>query len=228
MRCFCRNVFANSFSTFIALGALSIVVNAHNASGEETKTDQASLFDGKTLGKWKVTDFGGHGKVHVADGNLVIEGGVDLSGVTYSGQVQRDNYEISLEAKRAKGEDFFCGLTFPIGKDHASLIVGGWGGGIVGISSLNSADASENQTTSFHEFKNDQWYSIRVRVTPKKLEAWIGKEQVVDLLREDHRFSVRFEVEPSQPLGIATWQTTAHIRNINLKKLSPAAEKPQP
>jgi len=195
---------------------------------EEPQPKKTLLFDGKTLGQWKITDFGGHGKVHIAAGNLVIESGTDLSGVNWSGKLLRENYEVSLEAKRAGGSDFFCGLTFPIGKAHASLIVGGWGGGIVGISSIDSADASENQTSSYHDFKTGQWYPIRVRVTAKKLAAWIGKEQVVDVDREDHRFSTRFEVEPSQPLGIATWQTTAHIRHIAIAKLDEKEKSPQP
>ncbi|MCA9245574.1 MAG: DUF1080 domain-containing protein [Planctomycetales bacterium] len=214
-----RSTFVTSqhVALLLAFGCLACAGSARG----ETK----QLFDGKTLGKWKVTDFAGHGKVQVEDGNLVIRDGVDLTGVTWSGEVLRENYEISLEAKRAEGSDFFCGLTFPVGKDHVSLIVGGWGGGIVGISSIDSADASENQTTTYHEFKNGQWYTIKARVTEKKIEAWIDKEQVVDVEREGHRLNVRFEVEPSQPLGIATWRTTAHLRKISVAPLYTAQKK---
>lgn len=58
------------------------------------------------------------------------------------------NYELSLEAMRVDGSDFFCGLTFPVGSNFCSFIVGGWGGGVVGLSSLNSEDASQNETTN--------------------------------------------------------------------------------
>ena len=34
------------------------------------------------------------------------------------------NYELSLEARRVEGEDFFCCLTFPYKKTHASFVLG--------------------------------------------------------------------------------------------------------
>ena len=37
------------------------------------------------------------------------------------------DYELRLEAKRVEGGDFFCGLTFPVGKEYCTLILGGWG-----------------------------------------------------------------------------------------------------
>src|SRR5689334_13543165 len=91
-----------------------------------------SLFDGKTLTGWKVTDFAGRGDVKVDSGRLLLETGV-MTGVTWSNDLPRMDYEISLEAMRVDGSDFFCGLTFPVGKDPCSFIVGGWGGGVVGL-----------------------------------------------------------------------------------------------
>src|SRR5687768_9229555 len=106
------------------------------------------MFDGKTLTGWKVTDFAGHGDVKAVDGKLVLEQGY-MTGVTYTNSVPRVNYEVSLEAMRVEGNDFFCGLTFAAGKDPCSLIVGGWGGGVVGLSSLDGEDASSNETTQY-------------------------------------------------------------------------------
>ena len=51
-----------------------------------------------------------------------------MTGITWTNEMPRMGYEISLEAMRVEGSDFFCGLTFPVGKDYLSLIVGGWGG----------------------------------------------------------------------------------------------------
>ena len=81
-------------------------------------TEQAgkSLFDGKTLAGWKVTDFAGHGEVTVKDGTLVLEMG-QMTGITWTNDLPRMNYELSLEAMRVEGSDFFCGLTFPVAKD---------------------------------------------------------------------------------------------------------------
>jgi hypothetical protein len=106
-----------------------------------------------------------------------------------------------------------------VGEDPCSLIVGGWGGGVVGLSSVDGDDASQNETTQYMQFENNRWYHIRLRVTPDRIQAWIDKEQVVNLKTEDRRLSVRLEVEASKPLGIATWNTAAALRNIQLKQL---------
>jgi hypothetical protein len=177
-----------------------------------------SLFDGKTLAGWKVSDFAGRGEVEVKDGQLTLGNG-SMTGVTWTNDLPRTNYEISLEAMRAEGSDFFCGLTFPVGKDPCSLIVGGWGGGVVGLSSLDGQDAANNETTRYITFKNGQWYHIRLQVTPKSIQAWIDADKVVDVTTEEKTFSIRLEMEESKPLGIATWSTAAALRNIKIRRL---------
>lgn len=177
------------------------------------------LFDGKTLKGWAVTDFAGHGEVHVQKGLLVLEQGY-LTGVHWTNTPPTNNYEISLEAMRMGGHDFFCGLTFPIAGTNATLIVGGWGGGLVGISSIDGYDASENETTGFRAFKRDTWYAIRLRVTSERLEAWLDGEQIVNVKTVGRRFSLRSgPIEESVPLGIATFETKAALRNIVMRQL---------
>jgi len=182
-----------------------------------------SLFDGKTLGPWKSTDFGGEGKVHVQNGQIILEmANADLTGITWAGSrddLPHIDYEISLKAMRADGSDFFCGLTFPYKDSHASLICGGWGGGLVGISSLGNMDASENETSSFHQFKNGQWYAIVLRVTDGHIQAWIDGDQVVDAEVGARKVGVRLEVEASIPLGVATWHTKGALKDIQIRRL---------
>ena len=179
---------------------------------------EISLFDGKTLTGWKESDFAGRGEVEVKDGRIIIGTGV-MTGITWTNEVPTNNYEISLEAMRVEGSDFFCALTFPVGKDPCSFIVGGWGGGVVGLSSLDGADAASNETTKYLNFENGKWFAIRLRVTPEKIQAWIENEPVVDIVATDKKFSIRLEVEPSKPLGIATWSTTGALRNLRLRRL---------
>lgn len=184
-----------------------------------------SLFDGKSLGQWKSTEFGGEGDVEIKEGAIVIGAGNSLSGIHWTGKYPRTNYELSLEAKRVNGSDFFCGLTFPVGDDSCSFICGGWGGGVVGLSSIDGSDASENETTGYEEFVSDRWYKIRVRVTDGKIAAWIDDKQRVDVDTEGKRIGVRIEVDLSRPLGIATYNTTAAIKNIQIKPVDGAAAK---
>jgi hypothetical protein len=179
------------------------------------------LFDGKTLGSWKVSEFGGEAKVHVKDGAIVMDGSDMMAGITWTGEVLRSNYELELEGMRRDGSDFFCTTTFPVGKEYCSLVVGGWGGRLVGLSSIDGADASENDTTTSMDFKNRRWYKVRIRVTDAAIEAWIDGKQMVDQPRKGQRFSIRMEVEPCRPLGIATWYTEGAVRNIRLRGLKP-------
>ncbi len=183
------------------------------------------LFDGKSLAGWKPTNFGGEGEVSVQEGVVILEQGNDMTGITYSrGDFPTLNYEVTLEGKRLQGNDFFCTTTFPVGDSHCSLVVGGWGGTVVGLSSIDSEDASENETSRAKTFQRDQWYRVRIRVTQGRIEAWIEDEKVVDLATKGKKISVRAECEPCKPFGIATWRTTGAVRDIRLRTLT-AAEK---
>ncbi len=180
---------------------------------------EISLFDGKTLGQWKITDFGGQGDVYVKDGSIFLEMGNDMTGVTWAGPLVRMNYEITLEAMRVAGSDFFCGLTFPVGENPCSLILGGWGGEVCGLSNIDYYDAADNETTQIVSFENGRWYSVRLRVTPGRIEAWLDDEELVNIETTGRKIDIRAEVDLSQPLGIATWQTSGAIRNIRLLRL---------
>ncbi len=181
--------------------------------------EEISLFDGQTLGQWKATDFGGQGNVQVKDGAIYLEMGSYATGVTWTGPVVRMNYEISLDAMRVQGSDFFCGLTFPVGESPCTLILGGWGGSLCGLSSIDHFDASENETTRMMHFENGTWYHVRLRVVPNRIQAWLSDESLVDVDITDHKIDIRLEMDACQPLGIATWVTTGAIKNIHLKKL---------
>ncbi len=188
------------------------------SASSESNEAWKSYFDGKTLKGWKVTDFAGHGEVSVKDGTIVLEMG-QMTGITWTNDLPTMNYEISLEAMRVDGGDFFCGLTFPVGKDPCSLIVGGWGGGVVGLSSLDSQDAANNETTTYMNFKSGQWYLIRLRVTEGKIQAWIDSDIMVDADTKARAISIRMEVEESKPLGIASYSTKAALKNIKIRQL---------
>jgi len=185
---------------------------------------EVSLFNGRGLGQWKITDFGGQGSVYVKDDSIMLSSGNNLTGVTWTGPLVRMNYEINLDAMRVDGDDFFCGLTFPVNDSCVTFVVGGWGGTVCGISSIDYFDASDNETTKRGYFDRNRWYHIRVRVTPEKIQCWIDDKQYVDLETAGKDLDVRIEVTDSKPLGIAAWRTAAAIKNIRLTKL-PATKK---
>jgi hypothetical protein len=198
----------------------------HNQKGQKPDDGEASqprdssyIFDGKTLTGWEITNFGPQGPVFISDDQVVLGMGDGCTGITWKGKFPSVGYEVTLEAKRIDGNDFFCGMTFPVGKDPCTLIVGGWGGTVVGLSSINGMDASENETSTLRQFEKDRWYTIRLRVTEELIQAWIDDEIVVDFAIGSNSLSIRPEVELSKPFGIASWRTTAAIRNIRVVKI---------
>lgn len=177
------------------------------------------LFDGSTLGDWEQTSFGGEGPVSVIDSAIVLGMGDPLTGVTWTGEALPPAYEIALEATRLAGNDFFCGLTFPVGPTHCSLILGGWGGTTVGLTSLDGRDASENETTRELKFDDKRWYRVRVAVSPTHIRAWLDDQPIVEVATAGRRISIRPEVDPSRPLGVAAYRTRAGVRGIRVRAL---------
>jgi hypothetical protein len=178
-----------------------------------------ALFDGQSLTNWAATDFGGHGKVSVKPGEIDIGAGEEMSGIAWTnGTLPKTDYEISLEAMKVEGGDFFCGLTFPVVDSWCSLIIGGWGGGVVGLSSLDDYDASENETTRNMAFAANRWYKVHLRVTPARIQAWLDDQKIVDVSIVGRKVSVRpGSIYLSEPLGIATYETSAAIRDFKLR-----------
>jgi len=177
------------------------------------------LFDGKTLNGWRECDFVGRSEVRIANGCLVMKEGNDMTGVKWTKDLPRLDYEVTLQAMRVDGSDFFCGLTFPVKEDPCTLILGGWGGSLVGLSSLDGMDASENETTTIVSFQNQRWYRVRLRVTAAKIEAWLDSQKIIDANITDRKISIRWECEPCKPFGIATWRTTGAVRDIRIRRL---------
>jgi hypothetical protein len=223
-----RHALSISIALLIVAAAATQTTPADDASAKAGKAkpsfkevgrEWTPLFDGRTMNGWKVTQFGGEGTVEAKNGELILGVGSNLTGVTIDRPIPRTKYEVTLEAKRVDGSDFFCGLTFPVKKDPCSLILGGWGGGVCGLSSIDGNDAHENETTKYHKFDNGRWYAVRLRVTDKKIEAWLDNEQIVDQELADHNISIRIEVEASRPFGIASYDTKAALRNIRMRLL---------
>ncbi|MEM6645834.1 MAG: DUF1080 domain-containing protein [Bacteroidota bacterium] len=178
------------------------------------------LFDGTSRANWTETNFGFDGSTSLEDSLLVLDMTDYMAGVTWTGDALPTlNYEITWEAKRVDGGDFFSAITFPVGDGHMSFINGGWGGSIIGLSSIDGLDASENETRNFRRFQSDQWYAFRLRVTDTDINIWINERPVVEFEHAGRVLSIRVEMDNSRPLGFASWRTQSALRNIQLRTL---------
>jgi hypothetical protein len=202
----------------VLLGRLAGADPAQPGKGSEPAWQP--LFDGKTLTNWQSTKFIGEGAVKVENGQIILEAGRNLTGITWVGpELPTTNYEISLQAMRVEGRDFFAGVTFPVADSFCSLILGGWGGTVLGLSSINGMDASENETSQSVEFESGRWYNVRIRVTRAKIEAWLDERQIINQDLKGNKITTRVEVDLSQPLGVASWRTKSAVRDIRLRRL---------
>ncbi len=194
----------------------------------DTDKRNQTLFDGKSLAGWRVADkfdFNGHGEVKVRGGLIEMATGRPQTGISRTDQPPRVNYEVTLEAMRTAGFDFFCGLTFPVKDEYCTLICGGWSGSTVGLSNVDGSSANENETTTFVEFQNDKWYRIRLRVTDERIDVWIDDEHMIELETKGRKFNIWWEQEPMRPLGIANWYSGSALRHIKLRRLEAAEAK---
>jgi hypothetical protein len=181
-----------------------------------------SLFDGKSLKGWKETDFAGHSTIEVKDGRIVAGMGEMLTGITLAdtNDLPRTNYELYVEGMKLDGVDFWLGLTFPVKTNACTLVLGGWGGAVVGVSSIDHMDASDNETTQYFRFDKNKLYKVAVRVTDQRLECWLDDDQIVNVELAGRKVSMRFgDIELSQPLGLANWQTSAAWQTIKVRRL---------
>lgn len=217
-----RFALPTAYAAFALLAALCLpaqplLAQAHptDDATSDAKTEPAwTTIPTNTSEHWEVCNFGGEGDVSWGKDSVVMKAGDPLTGVRCTAKLPRDQYEISVECRRLSNFDFFCGLTFPVGDEKCSFIVGGWAGAIVGLSSINGEDASENKTKRFMSFDNERWYKVRVRVDEQHVRCWIDDKLVVEQPREGHSFDIRVEMDLCRPLGIAAFMCDAEFRNF--------------
>ncbi len=185
-----------------------------------TVGSQQSLLPADNLKGWEIIkqyDFKNHGPIEVKQGILKLGKGSPASGVRIQGEFPRMNYEVELEARRVAGSDFFCGLTFPIHDTYCTLIIGGWGGGVVGLSNIDTMAAVENETTRYLEVEDKRWYKIVLTVSEERIQVWIDNLEFANVKTREHKFDIWWEQEPARPFGLVSWNTGAEFRNIRIK-----------
>ncbi len=176
---------------------------------------------------WQPAGIPDEGRVEVAADRLVLHAGQPMTGARFTGDWEAlglpwIRYALHFEARRVEGRDFFATCTFPVGTAECcvSLVLGGWGGGLVGISSIDYLDASQNSTRGELTFENGRWYRIHLEVRADDLRAWIDDRPVVNTSLKGRHLSLRTgDIERCAPLGFATWFTHGEVRGLRIERL---------
>jgi hypothetical protein len=169
---------------------------------------------------WVSANFGGEGEIEWRDGSLTLPMGSPLTGIVWPNAIPRFlDYQLEVTASRLSGNDFFCGLTFPVDDSHATVVLGGWGGGLCGLSCVDDEDAGSNATRSYQSFAQKKRYTLLVEVSDRAIRAWLDGELLFEQATADHKISLRTEMLPSQPLGIASFMTRAAIHSVRWRPM---------
>ncbi len=177
---------------------------------------------------WSAAGIPEEGPVTVSEGVIRLESGTPMTGARLSEDwdslsLPWIDYALTFEARRVEGQDFFATCTFPVGSADrcVSLVLGGWGGGLVGISSIDHLDASENSTRAERPFTNGQWYRLRIEVREDDLQAWIDDAPMVNVSIKGRRLELRSgDIDHCTPLGFASWRTVGEVRSVKITRLS--------
>lgn len=170
--------------------------------------------------KWQSVSFGGEGEIEFDAQGARLGFGSPLTAIRWmDGLPMSEHYEIEVRAARLDGSDFFCALNFPVGEESATVVLGGWGGALCGLSCVDGNDASMNSTRAFFSFERGQEYCLRVRVDADAIQAWVDGEPLFRQERAGHAFSLRTEIVPAGRLAISSFQTSARIAAVRWRPI---------
>lgn len=184
------------------------------------------LFDGRDLSSWKAGVFGEFPEFDRVEDGVVIPQGVPLAGLTYQGEPPTPPFEAEFEVTKEYGADFFFSVTFPVRGEHLTLVLGGWGGVVCGLSCLDGEDASGNETRTLRVFPDGTRYRISMVVTDERVRVDLDGEGLIDADLRGRELELRPEVDPSVPFGVASFATQTILHRVRVRQLSPGGFGP--
>lgn len=184
------------------------------------------LLDQKHASLWQLSEIPDEGVISVAEGELTMTAGQPMTGCKFPAWAELGlpgtSYAISYEAVRVEGDDIFGMCTFPVSSHeaHATFVLGGWGGTVTGISSIDFSDANENSTRGEQRYQNGTWYRVRIEVRPEDIRAWINDRPMVNVNIKGRKVGLRPGfIDHCLPFGFATWNTVGKVRNVRVELL---------
>ena len=94
-----------------------------------------------------------------------------------------------------------------------------WGGSVCGLSSLDGLDAAHNETRTLRHVPTGARCRIDLRVRPDRVEADLDDRSLVRCDLAGHQLSLRAEMEPTTPFGLAAYACRAAIAEVAWRPL---------
>jgi hypothetical protein len=212
----------------ILCGYIAVLIVSCEPSDTEQK--RWELLSGDLASSWASAGIEGDVGFEIASEELNQPASRPMSGARFERWREQKmpvvDYTIEYEAMRVEGTDFFGTVTFPVRslETCASLVVGGWGGALVGISCIDTYDASENTTRSEQKIENGKWYHFRIEVRAEEIKVWMDGRIVVNTSISGRKVSLRSgDIGKCAPFGFATYLSTGKVRGVLITKLRPKA-----
>lgn len=156
-----------------------VAVEANTLTPEEKAAGWQLLFDGKSLDHWRASE--NQGSFRVEDGLLVVFG--KRSHLFYTGPIANanfKNFELQLDImtypKANSGVYFHTeyqetgwpakGYEVQVNNTHKDVRKGA---GLYAIQDNHTAPA-----------KDEEWYTMRIKVEGKRIQTWVNGRQIVD------------------------------------------------
>lgn len=184
------------------------------------------LLEEEFAASWRASGIAEEGGVSIKAGEIELQPGQPMTGARFDAAAWKaagmptTRYAIEYEAMRVAGNDFFGTVTFPVNDSHVSLVVGGWGGTLVGISNIDDMDANENSTRANAYFENNHWHQVRIEVRDDDLQAWINHKLFINTSTKGRKLGLRSgDIEKCVPFGFASYATQSRIRHIRISRL---------
>jgi serine/threonine-protein kinase len=187
-----------------------------------------SLFDGKTLAGWEpvtLGEFAKAGRIHAENGEIVLDASTHVTGLVSTRDIVNMDYELTIEAMRDAPGDLFYQVVFPVGDSFCTLIVGGWGGGLVCLEAVDGRPSDQSVTARRMDLQPGKWHRANLRVTQESIEVRVDNEKVISLPMEGHSFTMSGRWLMIKPFGIVTGSPRTVLRDIALRRLGSHASE---
>jgi hypothetical protein len=213
---------ANAF----ILAAACLAVGCDRNGAGPSLPRKWDLLGSALLSQWQQSGIPDEGSMQVTANALTLPAGLPMTGCKFAAWqalgMPGTDYAIEYEAMRVDGDDIFGMCTFPVSSHsgHATFVIGGWGGTLTGISSIDFKDASENSTRAEQKFANGVWHHVRIEVRPEDIRAWVNGRPVVNVSIKGRQVGLRpGYIDHCLPFGFATWNTEGRIRGVKVHRL---------